>query len=115
MDKLRECPMCGSELKVHGPEDWKPTYSDPDSGGDPYSAHCDCGFEFSVGHCDWSEFVKACNRRPEPENKPLSAHTATINLTRSHHPAKTVITIRIVLGAEGKFMSWKVLNIRRRR
>ena len=29
--------MCGRTPKEHGPEDWKPTFYDPDSGGDPVS------------------------------------------------------------------------------
>ena len=74
MDKLLACPMCAKELTVHSPEDWKPTFYDPDSGGDPYSAVCVCGFHFSIGSCDWEEFLNAANRRPEPENKPLELH-----------------------------------------
>lgn len=72
MDELKTCPICGSKLTIHGPEDWKPTFYDPDSGGDPYNAVCDCGFQFSIGYCEYDEFIKALNRRPAPENKPLT-------------------------------------------
>lgn len=71
MDELKTCPICGSKLTIHGPEDWKPTFYDPDSGGDPYNAVCDCGFQFSIGYCEYDEFIKALNRRPAPENKPI--------------------------------------------
>lgn len=60
------CPICGDELKIHGPEDWHPTPYDPDSGGDPYSAFCDCGFQYSNGSYDYSEFVLCLNRRAQP-------------------------------------------------
>lgn len=72
MSELKKCPLCGAELKVYGPEDWKPTFYDPDSGGDPYTAVCDCGFNFHTNHYDYAEFVKAVNRRAQPENKPLT-------------------------------------------
>lgn len=71
--KLLPRPICGDKLKIHGPEDRKPTYSDPDSGGDPYSAFCDCGFQYSNGSCDYSEFVLCLNRRAQTENKPADA------------------------------------------
>ena len=70
MSELKKCPICGAELKVHGPEDWKPTRYDPDSGGDPYSASCDCGFHYSNGSYDYSEFILCLNRRAQPENEP---------------------------------------------
>ena len=38
--------MCGRTPKEHGPEDWKPTFYDPDSGGDPVSIECECGVNF---------------------------------------------------------------------
>src|SRR5574344_1734135 len=57
------CPICGDELKIHGPEDWHPTPYDPDSGGDPYNAVCDCGFRYSNGSYDYAEFIACLNRR----------------------------------------------------
>lgn len=71
MSELKNCPICGAELKVHGPENWTPTFYDPDSGGDPHEAHCDCGFRFSTGTFDYAEFVAALNRRAQPENEPI--------------------------------------------
>ena len=73
MSELRPlpCPICGAELKIYSPEDWHPTFSDPDSGGDPYAAACDCGFNFSTGTYDCAEFIAALNRRTQP-NEPLS-------------------------------------------
>lgn len=70
MDKQKPCPICGAELQIHGPEDWKSSFYDPDSGGDPYNATCECGFSFSTGTYDYKEFVAALNRRsPLPDNK----------------------------------------------
>lgn len=63
--QIKPCPICGGKLQVHGPEDWKPSFYDPDSGGDPYSAVCDCGFHFQSNHYDFEEFAKALNRRTE--------------------------------------------------
>lgn len=66
------CPICGDELKIHGPEDWHPTPYDPDSGGDPYNAVCDCGFQYSNGSYDYAEFIACLNRRAQPANEPLA-------------------------------------------
>lgn len=46
-----------------GVENWTPTFYDPDSGGDPYYIHCECGIEFSIGYCDITEIVNAWNTR----------------------------------------------------
>ncbi len=72
MSELKCCPICGKEIDIETdlyiPErDWKPTFYDPDSGGDPINIHCECGLEFSTGTYDWNEFIKAWNRR-----KPMS-------------------------------------------
>ncbi len=72
MSELKPCPICGKELNIHGPEDWAPTFYDPDSGGDPYSADCDCGFTFCNNSYDYMEFLEALNRRAEPANDPLT-------------------------------------------
>lgn len=106
MDELKTCPICGSKLTIHGPEDWKPTFYDPDSGGDPYNAVCDCGFQFSIGYCEYDEFIKALNRRPAPENKPLTLEQLTLDQLRqmdgepvwwwnkSHAPVCTICIAR---------------------
>lgn len=61
---LKKCPFCGKDVEVHGGvEEWTPTFNDPDSGGDPYYIHCDCGLEFSIGYCDYSDFQNAWNNR----------------------------------------------------
>ena len=61
---LKKCPMCGREVEVHGGvEEWKPTFYDPDSGGDSYYIYCDCGLEFSIGYCEYKEFQDAWNNR----------------------------------------------------
>lgn len=61
---LKKCPICGKEVEVHGGvEEWKPTFYDPDSGGDPYYIRCDCGLEFSNGCCEYEEFQNAWNKR----------------------------------------------------
>lgn len=46
-----------------GAEEWKPTFYDPDSGGDPYYIHCECGIEFSIGYCEITDLAKAWNKR----------------------------------------------------
>lgn len=67
MEELKKCPFCGKKIDiendVHGVDDWRPTYYDPDSGGDPYSIRCDCGLTFCTGTYEWDEFVKAWNNR----------------------------------------------------
>lgn len=70
--KLLNCPICGKEIDteedLYIPErDWKPTFYDPDSGGDPINIHCKCGLEFSTGTYDWNEFEKAWNTREPME------------------------------------------------
>lgn len=61
------CPICGAELKIYGPEDWRPTFNDPDSGGEPYNAVCDCGFQYSNRSYDYTEFIACLNRRAQPD------------------------------------------------
>ena len=73
MSELKCCPICGKEIDIENdlyiPErDWKPTFYDPDSGGDPINIHCNCGLEFSTGTYDWNEFVKAWNARKPMAN-----------------------------------------------
>ena len=68
--KPRPCPICGAELKIYGPEDWRPTFNDPDSGGEPYNAVCDCGFKYSNMSYDYTEFIACLNRRAQPVNEP---------------------------------------------
>lgn len=67
MPDLKPCPICGAEVQVHGPDDWKPTFYDPDSGGDPVSIECECGLSFSVGSYDYRETYDAYNRRAGEE------------------------------------------------
>lgn len=64
---LKPCPFCGGEVNVYGPEDWHPTFYDPDSGGDPVSMCCDCGLTFSIGSYDYQETYDAWNRRVTDE------------------------------------------------
>ena len=66
---LKPCPFCGAEVKVHGPMDWKPTFYDPDSGGDQVSINCECGLSFSIGSYDYNETYAAWNRRAGEEDK----------------------------------------------
>lgn len=66
---LKKCPICGREVDVHGGnEEWKPTFYDPDSVGNPYNINCDCGLEFSIGCCDYGEFQNALNNRIDITN-----------------------------------------------
>lgn len=61
--ELLTCPKCGREVSVHGPEDWKPTFYDPDSGGDPVNYVCECGLTFCIGRYDYHETMKEWNHR----------------------------------------------------
>ena len=74
--KPRPCPICGAELKIYGPEDWRPTFNDPDSGGEPYNAVCDCGFQYSNRSYDYTEFIACLNRRAQ-SNEPLTLEQST--------------------------------------
>jgi hypothetical protein len=65
--ELKPCPLCDREVQVHGPEDWKPTFYDPDSGGDPYSFYCECGLVFYTNSCDYEEALEKWNRRATDE------------------------------------------------
>lgn len=66
--ELKPCPFCGAEVEINGgPEEWAPTWWDPDSGGDPYFIACKCGITLMVGYCEPQEIEKAWNRRAEIE------------------------------------------------
>lgn len=58
------CRVCAVERQRNtGPEDWKPTFYDPDSGGDPVSIECECGIDFSIESYDYYETRLAWNTR----------------------------------------------------
>lgn len=61
---LLPCPFCGGEAEiVGGPENWTPTFYDPDGGGDPIAVVCKtcaCGLHFFDGY---AEAIAAWNRR----------------------------------------------------
>ena len=61
--ELLPCPKCGGKVEEHGPEDWKPTWYDPDSGGDPVNYVCECGLTFCIGSYDYHETMKEWNTR----------------------------------------------------
>jgi hypothetical protein len=71
MNELKPCPFCGGEAEiVGGPENWTPTFYDPDSGGDPIAVVCKtcaCGLHFFDGY---AEAAAAWNRRAQPESTP---------------------------------------------
>lgn len=61
--ELKPCPFCGREVELSGgPENWRPTFYDPDSGGDPYQIICECGCCFGWSY-DVEEIVDKWNRR----------------------------------------------------
>lgn len=62
-EQLKPCPLCGSAVEVRGPEDWHPTFYDPDSGGEPYNIFCKCGLSFSINSYDFKETIMAWNKR----------------------------------------------------
>ena len=55
--------ICGRTPMEHGPEDWEPTFYDPDSGGEPVSIECECGISFSIGSYDYQSTRLAWNTR----------------------------------------------------
>ena len=57
--------MCGRTPTEHGPEEWHPTFYDPDSGGGPVSIECECGVSFSIGSYDYHKTRLAWNTRAE--------------------------------------------------
>lgn len=63
-EELKSCPLCGAEVEtVGGNENWKPTYYDPDSGGDPYNIQCTkCGCSGGY-HYGYLDAVKEWNKR----------------------------------------------------
>ena len=64
MAELKPCPFCGGEVEIQGGyENWRPTFYDPDSGGDPYFISCKCGCTFSIGSQDPEKFINAWNTR----------------------------------------------------
>lgn len=74
MEELKECPICGKKIDVEKDvyipdRDWKPSFYDPDSGGEPLKIQCKCGLEFCTGTHDWTEFLKAWNRRANDGQK----------------------------------------------
>ena len=60
---LKPCPLCGNDVNVYGPDNWRPTFYDPDSGGDPVVLQCDCGLTFSINSYDYQETYDVWNRR----------------------------------------------------
>ena len=67
---IKPCPLCGMAVRVYGPDNWRPTFYDPDSGGDPVVLQCDCGLTFSINSYDYQETYDAWNNRtPELGNE----------------------------------------------
>ena len=63
-EELKKCPFCGGEAEIlGGPENWHPTFSDPDSGGNPITVQCKhCNA--SIGYFyDYGEAREAWNKR----------------------------------------------------
>lgn len=60
------CPVCGESVAVHGPEDWEPTFQDPDSGGEPYWFECECGLAFGTSYYEFKQALALWNTRPAP-------------------------------------------------
>jgi len=69
---LKSCPFCGGEAEiVGGPENWTPTFYDPDSGGDSIQINCkECGC--ILGYFDdYDDAFTVWNRRySEPLTQP---------------------------------------------
>jgi hypothetical protein len=66
LDEIKPCPLCGSKAKcTGGDENWKPTFYDPDSGGEPYNIQCTkCGcsggyhYEYKDALNEWNKRIK---------------------------------------------------------
>ena len=86
--ELLPCPKCGGEVAEYGPEDWKPTWYDPDSGGDPVNYVCECGLTFCIGSYDYHETMKEWNTRP-----PLLTPTQMALLGIARKPRKFEVDI----------------------
>ena len=66
--ELKPCPFCGGEVELRGGlENWRPTFYDPDSGGDPYYIQCKCGCFFDNGYWEAEDLINAWNRRSTDE------------------------------------------------
>ena len=65
IEELKPCPFCGGKAKIiGGPEDWSPSFYDPDSGGDPIAVICEnCGCGLHRNYDDYSDARKAWNAR----------------------------------------------------
>jgi len=72
MNELKPCPFCGGEAEIiGGPEDWHPTYDDPDSGGHPYAVVCECGCGMYAAYYDAQQAIDAWNRRKSSPIVPI--------------------------------------------
>jgi hypothetical protein len=62
---IKECPFCGGEAEIiGGPENWNPTFYDPDSGGDPITIQCkSCGGCMGTSSYDYAEALATWNAR----------------------------------------------------
>lgn len=97
--KFNKCPICGKEVEVHGGDiDWKPTFYDPDSGGDPYYIHCECGLEFSIGYCDIADLANAWNTR-----KPMERIVKKIKERQQIH--------KEIYDTNAEALAWTITNI----
>ena len=112
MNELKPCPICGATLKIYSPEDWEPSFYDPDSGGDPYEANCDCGFSFSTGTYDYAEFVAALNRRAQLANDPLTLKQPEMVRCEGckYFTDKGVCTFYSVFKNDGSYLSMQFMD-----
>jgi Lar family restriction alleviation protein len=68
MDKLKECPFCGSTVKIDE-EDFYMFCCDKCGAGVTFAKVFEDG---TAGDCSKEESITAWNRRATPENKPLT-------------------------------------------
>lgn len=66
--QFKPCPICGKEIDtekdMYIPQrDWRPSFYDPDSGGEPCEIHCSCGLIFCTGDYDIVDFANKWNVR----------------------------------------------------
>lgn len=83
------CPKCFERVIVSGPDDWEPTFYDPDSGGDPYEFDCGCGLAFSTYKYDFNEALADWNTRPAPPVGRCRECASACN------PGKNIVTCEI--------------------
>jgi hypothetical protein len=106
---LLPCPFCGGEAEiVGGPENWTPTFYDPDSGGDPIAVVCKtcaCGLHFFDGY---AEAASAWNRRADhlPDATKMVSNADRIRSMNDEELARFLGDEPPYLSTYDKYLEW---------